>query len=252
MPTRRRIATRHPSVSGGGPTSSAGTVIMGPYYGDLNSAGRLRLASALAGLSLTKSVDDVRITTVTATFSPTFQAGTAKLDPSTLNMSAVITRGSNSMVNDGPDNFTNPTNAQGAVSDVAYATRTGQLTAATNANLRGNYQDFTGGIELFTISAVSLSFYALQEGTVLNNGGMHYEYRLTGGAWTSLQIQTGTVDNVTTPATFDITAAVGGSWALLNALEVRVRAVLAIGTNLVTVSVDAVVVNITASRSVAV
>lgn len=153
--------------------------------------------------------------------------------------------GANVATNDGPDNFTNPTNAQG-VRNLVNATRAGQLAAATNANLRLAYANHTAKTDL-AISLVELEFYVIQSGTTPNNGGMHLEYRLDGGAWTTLASYVNNQDFTSTPDTYDITTAVGGDWAKLDALETRVRVVLGTGTNLVSVGVDAVERHIVAS-----
>lgn len=161
--------------------------------------------------------------------------------------SATYDAGANSVANDGPDNWTGPNNATGTT-DATNATRAGQALASTDANLRLGYANPSGGIETFTLTSVELRFWTAQSGTLVSNGGLHHEYRLDGGAWVSLAVFTGDVTNSGT--TYDITAAVGGDWAKINALEVRVRAVLGIGTNLVTCSVDAVTLHFTATKTV--
>jgi len=148
--------------------------------------------------------------------------------------------GSNAAVNDGPDNWTNPNNANGLANGTS-ATRAGQAVASTDANLRLNYVNFGATITgNFTITIVQLDYYVAQAGTALGNGGLILEYRLAVGAWTTLATYTGNVDFLAVPDSYDITAAVAGSWTSINNLEVRVRAVLGLATNLVTCSVDAV------------
>lgn len=155
--------------------------------------------------------------------------------------------GANAAVNDGPDNWTNPANAIGKRNDVA-ATRSGQVVALTDANLRLGYANFTDKTDL-TITQVRLLYSTAQSGTVLNNGGLHHEYRLApADPWTSLQVFTGNHDSTSPSASdpYNITAAVGGDWSKLDALEVRVRAVLGVGTLAVACSCDAVEVEVLA------
>lgn len=150
-------------------------------------------------------------------------------------------------VNDGPDNWTNPTNAQGAP-DGTNATRVGQALAATDANLHLTYPNPSGGIETFTITDVTLTFTTRQSGTVLNNGGLVHEYRLAAaGAWTTLET---IANDKAVDSTYNIFGAVGNSWANVNALEVRVRAVLGTATALVNITCDAVNATITANKTV--
>lgn len=207
--------------------SGAGTASWGPDFGGLDGD-QFEVGSAISLL-----------------MAPSFAPITQSASITELRYDAVALRGADSAVNDGPDAWTNPTNATG-LRNAVEASRAGQALVATDGNLRLGYADFTGGIENFTITLVQLRFDTRQTGTVLNNGGLHHEYRLAAGAWTSLQIFVADIDN--NPITYDITAAVGGDWAKLNALEVRVRAVLAVGTLLVSCLCDAVEVRVVSDR----
>jgi hypothetical protein len=232
-----------PNVGGGG----TGTVAWEPD--DVADA-----MEAVASLSLTDvgpafepvtAQGSVSLTDVKPNYEPIGGAGSI----TELRYDAAYLAGATAAANDGPDAWTSPNNALGARGVAGEASRVGQALAATDANLRLGYADFAGGLETFTITAVSLRYDTRQTGTALNNGGLHHEYRLAGGdPWTSLAIFTADVDN--NPTTYDITAAVGGDWSKLNALEVRVRAVLGVGTNLVSCFCDSVEVSVTANRVV--
>lgn len=246
--TRSRRLPVPDETGGGGGTA---TVAWGPDFGESSDDNTF---TAQAALSLTDVAavyeplicqGALSLTDVAASYEPVTCQGSF----SQLVYDATIVRSANAAVNDGPDNWTTPNNATGAP-DNADATRAGQALASTDGNLRLNYADFTGGIETFTISLVQLRYDVIQSGTVLNNGGLHLEYRLAVGAWTSLAIYTGDVNFDASPDVYDITAAVGGDWTKLNTLEVRVRAVLGVGTALVTCSCDAVEVRVVAQKVV--
>jgi hypothetical protein len=179
-----------------------------------------------------------------------YDAVTCVGDVVTLVYDAIWLAGPDAAVNDGPDNWTNPNNATG-LRDATEASRAGQLLATTDANLRLTYADPSGGIETFTISTVELRYDTRQTGTSLNNGGLTHEYRIGGaGAWTTLETFTADVDN--NPKTYDITTVIGGSWTNINDLQVRVRAVLDLATNLVTCFCDSVELRIVATKTVSV
>lgn len=189
-------------------------------------------------------VFDIGLETLDATFEGpglVFDFGNVTLD-------ADYVAGANTAVNDGPDNWTNQGNTTGLRNGVE-ASRAGQVAATTDANLHLTYANPSGGLEAFTISTVELRYDTRQTGTVLNNGGLHHEYRIgSSGAWTSLEVFAGNIDN--NPKAYDITAAIAGSWTNINALEVRVRAVLGTATNLVTCFCDAVELRIVASKTI--
>ena len=233
-----------PFPSGG---SGAVTIAWGPDFGGADGDG-FEVTAAV-------TVDDMAATyeILTATAAVSYDAAitlellTASTNLDELVYAADYNQGADSAVNDGPDNWTTPGSATGQ-RDGTETSRVGQLLASTDANMRLGYADPAGGIQTFTLTLVQLRYDTRQTGTVLNNGGLHHEYRLDGGAWVSLEIFTGDINN--DPIIYDITSAVGGDWAKINALEVRVRAVLGIGTNLVTCFCDAVELRFLASLTV--
>lgn len=153
-------------------------------------------------------------------------------------------RGANAQAGTG-DAWTNPGNAIDGTDgkhNGTVATRAGQVLSATDGTLTLDYPNFANKSTM-TITSVKLHFYVQQAGTVLNNGGLI----LRDGA-TVLETITGDVNSLTTPRTFDVTAA-HTTWASLDSLQSVVRANLGIGTNLVTCSVDAVELEVVATET---
>lgn len=147
--------------------------------------------------------------------------------------------------NIGSDNFSNPTNAQGA-QDGSSATRSGQALASTSAQLRCVHVA-VGNKDELNIDKVELRFYAQQSGTTLGNGGMGFDWRIgSSGGWTNLASYTDNQNFLTTPDTFDVTGSIT-DWNDIRDIETRVTATLALGTVAVTISVDAVDKHIEAS-----
>lgn len=214
-----------------------------PNAGDnLTCAGEIDLDSIATIYS-----NDCLATIDTYVVNQTYEVNTCQCAQQTLIYDVVYLAGSDAANNDGPDNWTNPNNANG-LRDAAEASRTGSI-GGVEGNLRLTYPDPSGGLPDFTISLVELRYDTRQTGTALNNGGLHHEYRIgAAGGWTSLEIFTGNVDN--NPKTYDITAAIGGSWTNINDLQVRVRAVLGATTSLVTCFCDAVELRIVAQRTI--
>lgn len=235
--------TRHQAIRN---VSAGGAVQWGPDFGGTDGD----QFGAVADLALTTLALDGgdlgAVADLTLELSATMEEMGCVANVSSISYDVDLTRGADSAVNDGPDNWTNPGNATG-LQDSNEASRVGQVLVVTDANLRLGYADFSGGMETFNIGLVLLRFDTRQTGTAANNGGLHHEYRLvSGGAWTSLEVFTADVDN--NPKTYDVTAAVGGDWAKLNALEVRVRAVLPTGTALVNCFCNAVHVTVSADK----
>jgi hypothetical protein len=232
------------------PTAGVGSVAWGPDFGGVNGD-QLGVAAAVTLPNIEAAYEPVTVqgsatlTEVRGNYEPVTEVATI----TELRYDTAYLAGATTAANDGPDAWTSPNNAVGARGVAGEASRVGQAVAATDANLRLNYADFGGGLETFTITAVSLRYDTRQTGTLLNNGGLHHEYRLVAaGAWTSLAVFTADVDN--NPTSYDITADVGGDWSKLSALEVRVRAVLAVGTAAVTCFCDSVEVSVTANKVV--
>lgn len=237
---------------GGGSGGANPTIEVGPDFGDgsddntVSCQGELLITNANPTYDVHIVQGEAAFTDSTVSFEPILSCTG---DVSELAEVATILVGANTVANDGPDNWTNPNNATGTRQG-SEASRVGQLAASTDANLHLTYQDFSGtDLDSFTITTVNLRYDTRQTGTALNNGGLHHEYRIgNSGAWTSLEIFTGNGDN--DPKSYDITSAIGGSWANVDAVEVRVRAVLGIGTNLVTCFCDAVELQVVAAKTI--
>lgn len=139
--------------------------------------------------------------------------------------------------------WTNPGNATGTHNG-SNATVTGSATAATGGTLTLSFTPLTGKSAL-VISSVTLDLYGAQSGTTLGNGNYTADYSLNGGTtWTNfLPTQTG---NFTNDLGNDLTAAVGGNWANLQNVKVRVTASYA-AANLSSATLDAVELKVTAS-----
>jgi hypothetical protein len=153
--------------------------------------------------------------------------------------------GASAAANAGADNWTNINNATGT-ENTTNATCAGALAARTFiAEL--TYADFPNKAPL-TISSVILRFYVEQAGTVLNNGDMRLLYNLGAGFVTSETI-TGDVSNLTAgnSRNFDITAAIGGDWTKLNALQTRVEVRTDAAETLINAALDAVEVRVVAA-----
>ena len=153
----------------------------------------------------------------------------------------------NAATNLGPQNWTNPANAQGAHNAV-NATAVGNLTAAQDFNLKLDYDNFTNKSGM-TITAVKLYYYLNQTGTSLNNGALEWFYSLDGGTnYTSVPgaKQTADVNFMTTPSTKDFAGALP-TWAQLDLLTVKIRFNPAAAANLVNAAVDAVELEVMAT-----
>lgn len=158
-------------------------------------------------------------------------------------------RGGDSTIGVG-DAWTNPGNAiDGTVGkhNGTVATRSGSLTAGVDGALTLTYPDMSAGKTLLAITSVKIHWYAQQTGTVANNGGIRYGYSTNnGGAYTNVFTSTGNINHLSTPFTQDITAVIGGDWALINALRTRCRLVTAIGASTVQAQLDAIEIEVTA------
>lgn len=232
-------ASRPTTVSGGGGGGTA-AVDWGPDFGDLG----LNAEADVSLAALETTYGDLAVSTavglgVEATFAEIVAAAVSRI-----HYDIDWLAGGTTATNEGADNWQNPDNATD-LRDGAEASRSGSVGGQTGI-LRLDYADPTGGgLSTFTIDLVELRFDTRQTGTALNNGGLHHEYRLDpADSYTVLQSFTGDIDN--NPATYDITANVGGSWTKLNNLQTRVRAQLGTGTSLVSCFCDAVEVHILA------
>lgn len=230
-----------------GGTGGTAEIEWGPDFGGANGDNPTCIGEVdLESIAVTYN-NDCLGTIDDYTANVTYELNTCQCGQQSLIYDVIYLAGSNAANNDGPDNWTNPNNANG-LRDATEASRAGSL-GGVEGNLRLTYPDPSGGLPDFTISTVELRFDTRQTGTALNNGGLHHEYRIGAvGGWTSLEIFTGNVDN--DPKTYDITAAIGGSWTNINDLQVRVRAVLGATTSLVTCFCDAVELRITATRTI--
>lgn len=156
--------------------------------------------------------------------------------------------GANVATNIGANAWTNPANAQGLRNNVS-ATGVSNALGARTYQLRLEYPNHVNKTEL-TITKVQLRFSTSQAGTLLDNGNVQLGYRFaTSGAFTMLSTRTGNFNDITGPAlAFDITAAVGGDWSKLNALETTVLCALPLAVTNINVACDAVTVYIEATR----
>lgn len=158
--------------------------------------------------------------------------------------------GANVVDNIGPDPWTNPTNAQG-LHDASNATMVGDVLDGLDGILRCAYLNLVNDHTQLAISAVNLHYYVQSTGTVANNGHLALWYRVDGtttfaGA-TLLELITGNVANLSTPRTFDITAAVGGDWSKIDALVGFVRGVTDTAEQLINYACTAVELEVVAA-----
>lgn len=140
--------------------------------------------------------------------------------------------------------FDTPANAQG-LHNATVCACPGNALAARCGRLNMAYADFVGKSEL-TISQVQLHYYT--NVTRLLSASMTLGYNIGAGDVT-LEVVSATANNLTAPRTHDITAAIGGDWSKLNALVSHVIADLAALALNDTVQVDAVELEVTASRT---
>lgn len=201
--------------------------------------------STLVGLT----ADDIRIGQSPGALppgAPTQQVPAFDIVQITYNFTTRV--GADAAANLGPDNWTNPNNATGLNgSGNGNATSAGEALNARTRSLQLGYPNFPNKGPL-TISTVRLHFYVEQAGTALNNGDLRLRYNVGGGLVT-LETITGNVSNLNSPRTFDITAAVGGSWTNLDALIAQVEHRTDAAENLITAAVNAVEVEIISSAT---
>lgn len=155
-------------------------------------------------------------------------------------------KGANAVSNIGAFAWTNPTNAQ-AENNGTTATMAGDALAARNGVLRFDYANLTDKTDL-VITNVTLRFYVSAAGTALNNGSLALLYRYDGVTTlggTTLETITG--DVALAARSFDITAAIAGSWTAIDNLTCFVQGITDIAEALINYAVDAVVLEITAS-----
>ena len=145
--------------------------------------------------------------------------------------------------------WTNRANAEG-IHNASDATSTGAVGAASR-KLRLDYANHTDKTEL-TISQVNLHIYVQSAG---NTGGLlgsvTMSYNIGAGevipsGWNA---RTDTFDFTTTPATIDITSAIGGDWSKLDALQTFILHTYNALSTTFTVSVDAIEVEVIASKT---
>lgn len=144
------------------------------------------------------------------------------------------------------NDWTNVTNAQGDVSGSPHATMTSNTLAARAGGVRLDYGAQFDKTAL-TITKVELRYYTSQAGTALSNGNLRHMYQIGAAAAVTLATHTGNVNFLTTPESFDITAAIAGSWANVDALDALVEAQYALAPATITASLDAVHLYIEAS-----
>jgi len=155
-------------------------------------------------------------------------------------------RGATAVTNIGAFAWANPTNAQ-AENNGTTATMAGDTINARNGVLRFDYANLTGKTEL-VITNVTLRFYVSSTGTVAANGSLALLYR-TDGVTTlgGTTLETITGDVALAARSFDITAAIAGSWTAIENLTCFVQGITDVAEGLINYAVDAVVVEITAS-----
>jgi cytochrome c5 len=154
--------------------------------------------------------------------------------------------GSNGASNIGTNDWATPANAQG-INNATVATAAGDTLAVRAYKLSLAYADFANKSDL-TITSAKLRYYIKQTGTALNNGGLSLKWQSTGALITVTTI-TDDQDLLTVPYLVDLFAAGVTTWAQLDALIARVDLDLPIATALVNASVDAVTLEVVASRT---
>lgn len=143
----------------------------------------------------------------------------------------------------GRSDWTNIANAQ-AKHDGSVAQIVSNTLGARGGRLDCAYADFVNKTVL-AITSVKLNFYISQSGTLLNNGSMLLRY-WNGSSIVTLETITGDVSNLTTPRTFDVSAAIN-TWALLNSLIAYVEVSYPLAVTQITGQCDAVEVEVVAA-----
>lgn len=154
--------------------------------------------------------------------------------------------GSNAAANLGPDNVTNPNNANG-IHDGTNATTAGNLTAARDFNLELSYANAVGKSEL-AITAASLSLYMSVSGDATGlQSTVTVSYDI-GAGYVVLETITGNFTNISTPRIYSLTGILD-TWTEHDALKVKVRHQTIIAATLVAGTLDAVELEVSASKT---
>lgn len=224
--------------SGGGGGGGSGHIEIGPNFGNPPEA-VVRVSTRLSTVGIVIASGSPRVACALPSMGIAGLAAGSPRVSVAARADVTLFAGAATAVNDGPDNFTNPTNAQG-VANATEATRAGSPTAAINATLRLTYTNMPSWLTSYTIEFVRLRFHFAQAGVVLGNGGVHVEYRTAAaGAWTTVLSTPNNNDNITSPLDQDITAIIGQDFTKLTDLETRIRATLPLAST-ATVRVDAI------------
>lgn len=123
----------------------------------------------------------------------------------------------------------------------------GSVTGARDGIYVLGYADFANKTDL-TITQVRLIFYTEQAGTALNNGDHDRRWRKNAGAWTVLETFTGDQNDRTNGEAYDITGSITG-WSDLDSIEAGVRQCCDLGENLIVGRIDAVELEVTATKT---
>lgn len=126
-------------------------------------------------------------------------------------------RGANAQVGSAGD-WQNPANAQGFPNG-GYATMTGDLLATRSGTIHLTFPDFLDKRDL-DVQAVELRLHYAIANTLLGNGNLTWEWRVNGGAWTSLGTQNTNVDQLASPRVVPLPTVT--SWADVATVEARV------------------------------
>lgn len=210
----------------------------------------LRLVASITGVAVLPVLKPALRVTSLASGTPTKALSKPAINILQIKYDLTHRSGAAAATNIGTFAWTTPANAQG-LHDAAAATMAGDVAAARDGAVRLDYADFVNKTEL-VISSVLLHFYVQSSGTVANNGDLRLAYRADGTftyGGTVLETITGNVNNFSAPRTFDITAAIGGSWSKLNDLTAFVRGLTDVGENLIAYSANAVELEVVASKT---
>lgn len=145
--------------------------------------------------------------------------------------------------------WTNRANAQG-INNASSATSVGAVTAASR-KMSLSYANAVAKTEL-AISLVRLHIYASKATDALGTlGSVTITYNIGGGevALTGWNARTADFNFLTTPDTIDITSIIAGNWANLDALQTFVNHVYTNASALVTVSIDAIELEVVAAKT---
>lgn len=145
--------------------------------------------------------------------------------------------------------WTTPGFCVGPARNGNFATNANTLTVAASGDLLAVYATQFNKTDL-TITSVTLSVYDKNVAGLVTPTTATVSYSLNSGtSYTVLYTEVGNVDFSVTPRTFNLTAAVAGSWASLSGFRIKINDTGASSATVSTYSVDAITLTVVANRT---